>query len=252
MSETISADGVSASSLKLLDETVLVRPAPVEETRASGLVVPNTPSQNFLGDAFCGTVVAVGPGKLVEQGPSPGELAAFVEESIRTAYVTCRPNGQATLGLFSSRVAADVAAFMEKRKPGRRVPTPWSPGDHVYVRQGFGPEVLLREGRHHLVSRGNAHHGHGIVAAWDPGHVHCWHFDHHDKIDYAFCACGSNSYLGEGRTMDTRLPACSACPAGERLAEAVLGGKVCDMRIPEAAPANPYEMRPVDDGRHDV
>lgn len=247
MSETISADGVSASSLKLLDETVLVRPAPVEETRASGLVVPNTPSQNFLGDAFCGTVVAVGPGKLVEQGPSPGELAAFVEESIRTAYVTCRPNGQATLGLFSSRVAADVAAFMEKRKPGRRVPAPWSPGDHVYVRQGFGPEVLLREGRHHLVSRGNAHHGHGIVAAWDPGHVHCWHADKGTSDPGAArCRCG------ERKEIETRLPACSECPHGDRLAEAVLGGKVCDMRIPEAAPANPYEIRPVDDGRHDV
>jgi len=62
----------------------------------------------------------------------------------------------------------------------------------------------------------------------------------------ARCACG------ERRFVETRLPACATCPPGERLAEAVLGGAVTDIRPASGQGAGAYELKPEDDGRDDV
>jgi hypothetical protein len=245
--DKISLDGVPAASLKLLNEDVLVRPAALEEERASGLLVLNAPAQNFLGGAFYGEVVAVGPGRLVEQGPDPEEAEKALLEMAGPLV------GQTLTKTSLEALATCMKAYLENRAAGRRVPTPWKPGDRVMVRQGFGPEVLLREGRHHIVGRGNSDYGHGVVAAWDPEHVHCFHLvDTRGDDMIARCACGAEWGDHETTENKTRLPACSECPPGPRLAEAVLGGKTMEIDIPSGAGPGAYEMKPVDDGREDV
>lgn len=242
MNEFIPLEGVSVSSLRLLAEDVLVRPAPAEEVRASGLFIPNAPSQHLLGGTFYGVVVAVGPGRLVEKAPSANEVVQIIEDELE-------PRVGCTLSTNAIKaVERVVRSLLAARQEGKYVPTPWKPGDHVLCRQGFGPEVELREGRHHIVGRGNSEYGHGVIAAWDASHIHCWHY-RMNKLGYdeAVCACGAVN-----PTLETRLPACSSCPPGERLAEAVLGGVVADVPIPSDAGAGAYEMRPVDDGRNNV
>ena len=72
--EPINAADRDAASLRLRGEDVLVRVRPSEEVRASGLVVPATVTENFLGMLVYGTVVAVDPGRTVTKGPRAGEV----------------------------------------------------------------------------------------------------------------------------------------------------------------------------------
>jgi co-chaperonin GroES (HSP10) len=247
MSDTIPLDGVPAASLRLLNEDVLVRPAPMEEMRASGLFVPNTPSQNFLGGVFYGVVVAVGPGRLIEKTASADEVIAALEEALV-------PRMGCTLTATCVGAAEkSIRDLLARRQEGRRIPLPWKPGDHVACRQGFGPEVMLREGRHFIVGRGNSDYGHGVIASWEPGHTHCWHapkWENYDpgspdgKTEAECCQCP------ETKVIDSALPSCSKRTA--RVAEAILGGKVCEVEIPSDAGPGAYELRPEDDGRQDV
>lgn len=234
-------DGVSVASLTLMDENVLVRGAAAEERRRSGLIVPNSAREAFgRGSEFYGVIVALGPGRLVERGPDAETVA-----NIAQAAVVVHEKHETKVKL-SELVADAVRAFVVRHTKHERVPMPWSVGSHVMCRQGFGPEVNLREGRHHLVGRGNAEHGHGIIAAWDPAHVHCWHHARGDA-DFARCSCGASTVR-----LATRLPACSGCPDGERLAEASLAAKTYDYKVGRDAPTGHFEERPVDDGTHSV
>lgn len=241
--ELISLEGVSVEQLRLLNEDILVRPAAAEEERASGLVVPNAPSQNLLGGVFYGTAVKAGPGRVVREAP-PAEAVANIARIAVLVH-----HGHKGVASLADLVADAVRAFVEKHERPILVPPPAKAGDRVVCRQGFGPEVHLREGRHHVVGRGNAEHGHGVLATYSEEHVHCWHWEverHSDTISTKVqCACGEARSIG---TFQTRLPSCSTCPPGERLAEAVLGGEVVRVEIP-TIPSHELEERPVlDDG----
>lgn len=227
MSDTISLEGVSVESLRLTGEDCLVRPAPMEEKRASGLYVPNAAPEAFVGGVFYGEVVKVGPGRLVERAPSPERVADRVAQAVIEWS-----------GLPDS-VADSVLQFLRDNTTQVRVPMPWKPGDRVVCRQGHGPEVILREGTFHIIGRGNADYGHGIIAAWDAAHVHCWHRTGDGSAE---CACGERQ-----AALETRLPSCAACPPGERLAEAVLGGEVYSAKHGNNVGPGFYEMRPEED-----
>jgi len=264
VSETIKLEGISYKSLTLLNDSVLVRAMAREEVRASGLVLLHSQHpEHVSGDTFYGEVVAVGPGSLVREGPKPEVVAAFVRETAdkiidRDADNGCTPGD--TFYTIARRLESFVRDFLEQRRSFCRVPVPWQVGDQVLCRQGHGPEIDCREGRFHIVERAGAY-GHGIIAAWAKEHVHCWHQVggvRGSEPRLARCACGRETYI------DTRLPACTECPPGERLAEAVLGGKhVYDMKIPDAPTAHEFdpdrpsgfaagEMMPeADDGRDD-
>ena len=235
--DAIPLEGISVSQLRLKGEDVLVRPRPMEDRTASGLYVPNTPSQNFLGDVFVGEVVATGPGRCVEAGPTPEEVGDFIREAA------------SKLGAFAEhglrKLADQVEEFVRRKTAERFVPPPASVGEHVYCRQGFGPEVSLREGLHQIVGRGNAQFGHGVIASWDAEHRHCWHYHRDEAV--VRCSCGE-----ERERIETRLPACSSCPPGDRLAEAVLGGKVAEHPFGKGDGPGAYELRPEDDGRDGV
>lgn len=226
MTESISANGVSASQLRLMGEDVLVRAMPAEEVRASGLWVPNQASVSFgRGSEFYGTIVAMGPGRLVERGPSADLVASFarkfvdneITELSDVAGIRAQDAYKTTDRLYDG-----IVKFVNEHTKQVRVPLPWNVGDTVLCRQGFGPEIELREGRHHVIGRGNSDHGHGIIAAWDAAHVHCYH---RTGDGAAECACGSRT-----DELETRLPSCSSCPPGERLAEAVVARKVYDFK----------------------
>lgn len=250
MTEVINLEGVSAKSLTLLDEHVLVRAAAAEERRASGLWVPNAARESFgKGSEFYGVVVAVGPGRLVERGPSAEAVAQEVHDEIFDSH-KADPKDAKTL---AGHVANFVREFVTKHTKADRVPMSWKVGDHVMCRQGFGPEIDLREGRHHIVGRGNSDHGHGIIAAWDPKHVHCWHRDAAlgpaeagESMAPVVCACGAGSFV------PTRYPACSNCPAGEHVHEAVVAGEVYAYKIGDDAPPGDYELRPEGGEGHEV
>jgi len=244
MTDAVTAEDVSVASIRMLGEDVLVRPAPREEVRASGLFVPNTPSESWTGGVFYGVVVAVGPGRLVEKAP-PAEAVANI--------ALCAALVHKTDPELPQLVSDAVRAFVETHTKHERVPLPWKVGDHVACRRGFGPEVLLREGRHHVVGRGSVEHGHGIIMSWEPGHVHCWHLEIPDSLGpsealHVRCRCGIEAPPG----LQTRLPACSTCPPGERLVEAVPGGKISDVKIGPGDGPGIFEERPVDDGRDDL
>ncbi len=229
----IKLEGVSVDQIELLDDKVLVRVLPREQVRASGLLVLEGAPEHQVGAEFYGEVVKVGPGTLVQDGPTPEDVADAVEFAMRHAMTTIITDE--TMQTFVRQVVADVQNFCESKKALRRVPPPWKPGDQVLVKQGFGVEIDFREGRHHVVERAGQY-GHGILAAWDPEHKHCWH-SHRGAPGSAHCACGAI------RTdLETRLPACTNCPPGERLAEAVLGGKhVYDVKIPDAPKVQPSD-----------
>lgn len=236
MSETISLDGVSAASLKLLGEDVLIRASPAEEIRASGLIVPTKAAETMIDkDAVYGEVIAVGPGRVVTEAPSAEKIVAFVLE--RTGESPFSPE-------TTDSIVSDLRAYLASASVEHRVPMPWKPGQHVAFRKGFGPEVGLREGPMHVVGRGNADYGHGVLCAWDPAHVHCWHrlTPTFGEESSAACRCGAR------HPIETRLPACSECPSGDRLAEAIFGGEVYSAKIGRGDQPGAYEMKPEDDG----
>lgn len=238
MTEAIRLEGVSVKQLTLLDDKVLVRVVPREEVRASGLFVLHGSPEHQVGSEFYGEVVATGPGTLVREGPSPDEVAEFVRHMVRGLVTYNRSTLPEFAGTEPDECADQAREFMEQRRPMRRVPPDFKAGDRVLVKQGFGVELDLREGRHHVIERAGKF-GHGILAAWDADHVHCWHFHDSSGVDgvvIARCSCGAT------KEIETRLPACAGCPPGERLAEAVLGGKhVYDVKVPDAPAAEVFD-----------
>ena len=247
MTDTISMGGVSAASLTLMGEDTLVRGMPIEEERASGLIVPNAARESFgRGSEFYGVVVAVGPGRLVERGPSAEMLADFVEAKLRLHGVA---HGHVSISSQGVRgFCKGIADFVRKHTKHEHVPLAWKPGDRVLCRQGFGPEIDLREGRHHIVGRGNYEHGHGVIATWTPAHVHCWHgtakkWKPADPVMAECCSCDETR-----EHLETALPTCMH--PGPRLAEAVLAAKTYSYKVGSGIGASPYELRPeLDDGK---
>lgn len=57
-------------NLRPLDDRVVVQPSPAEETTAGGIVLPDSAKEKPLR----GTVVAIGPGKLLDSG-NRGEMS---------------------------------------------------------------------------------------------------------------------------------------------------------------------------------
>jgi co-chaperonin GroES (HSP10) len=247
VTDTISMGGVSAASLTLMGEDTLVRGMPIEEERASGLIVPNAARESFgRGSEFYGVVVAVGPGRLVERGPSAEEVAEFLRDALRSGA-----GGPRRVVLQENDIEAfarDAETFVRKNTKHEHVPLAWKPGDRVLCRQGFGPEIDLREGRHHIVGRGNYEHGHGVIATWTPAHVHCWHgtakkWKPADPVMAECCSCDETR-----EHLETALPTCMH--PGPRLAEAVLAAKTYSYKVGSGIGASPYELRPeLDDGK---
>ncbi len=64
-------------NLKPLDERVVVEPVEAEETTAGGIVLPDTAKEK----PQRGTVLAVGPGKLMDNGQR-GELSVAVGDEV--------------------------------------------------------------------------------------------------------------------------------------------------------------------------
>lgn len=227
----IKLEGVSVEQLELLDDKVLVRVLPREQTRASGLVVLEGSPEHQVGSEFYGEVVKVGPGSFVREGPTPEEAGDLVRKLLAERRERDLPVEREAL---LDCIRDEVVKLFERRRPMRRVPPPWKPGDQVLVKQGFGVEMDLREGRHHVIERAGKF-GHGILASWDKDHVHCWHQTRGDRIE---CACGALA----PETFESRLPACVSCPPGPRLAEAVLGGKhIYDVKIPSAPKVKEFD-----------
>jgi hypothetical protein len=267
----------SASQCRLLGEDVLVRAAPANQVLGSGLVLTNLP-KDFAGGVFYGTVVATGPGRLVERAPDPETLGRIAASAVETALEEVVRHDGELVGMQEPRRRA-IARIVEERVRGAaatrtpvRVPIGVQPGDAVACRTMFGPEVRLREGSHQVVGRGGAEHGHGVVLAWTPGHVHCWHKEGatcygHGHVGEApimpcsdsqgnhvgiMCGLWAACACGERKILETRLPACTECPPGERLAEALLAHPL--MKLHEARDAGPapdlqdYEDAPEGDG----
>lgn len=230
--DAIKLEGVSVEQLQLLDDKCLVRPMPREEVRASGLFLLHGSPEHQVGSEFYATVVKIGPGTLVKQGPTPEEVAEEVRRIVKDLVKDLAEfSGDDTAGW----AAAQVQTFMEQKRPMRRIPPDFKPGDQVLVKQGFGVEIDLREGRHHVIERAGKF-GHGILAAWDSTHAHCFHLSSPTQAE---CRCGEKR---DDPITLSRLPACSECPPGERLAEAVLGGKhVYDVKIPNAPRAPEFD-----------
>ncbi|MEZ6088453.1 MAG: co-chaperone GroES [Pirellulaceae bacterium] len=64
-------------NIRPLDDRVVVQPASAEETTAGGIVLPDSAQEK----PQRGTVVAVGPGKLLDSG-SRGELSVAVGDVV--------------------------------------------------------------------------------------------------------------------------------------------------------------------------
>lgn len=64
-------------NLRPLDDRVVVKPSEAEETTSGGIVLPDTAREK----PQRGTVVAVGPGKLLDSG-SRGELSVAVGDVV--------------------------------------------------------------------------------------------------------------------------------------------------------------------------
>ena len=64
-------------NLRPLDDRVVVQPSEAEETTAGGIVLPDSAKEK----PQRGTVVAVGPGRLLEGG-SRGELSVAVGDTV--------------------------------------------------------------------------------------------------------------------------------------------------------------------------
>jgi co-chaperonin GroES (HSP10) len=256
MTESINATDVSAESLTLMGDAVLVRTMPAEEIQASGLVVPNAAKKNMMQMQFYGEVVKTGPGSLVDPGPAKVWILAWRDES-------AEPMEQ--FRVFASEEAARVGEkekwafaptlyerpFHVEGRPVETVPAPAKPGDMVMCQRGTGPELNLADGAHMLVQRTHMF-GHGVLASWEPGHRHCWHeaplpIEHATLVNmledvqvplkYAsafqllvkeeLCRRTGNAAVscacGESREVDTSLPHCLECPPGPRVVEAKIG-----------------------------
>lgn len=68
---------MSKINLRPLDDRVVVQPVEAEETTAGGIVLPDSAKEK----PQRGTVVAVGPGKLLDSG-SRGELGIGVGDTV--------------------------------------------------------------------------------------------------------------------------------------------------------------------------
>ena len=64
-------------NLRPLDDRIVVKPMEAEEMTAGGIVLPDTAKEKPLR----GTVVAVGPGKLLDNG-NRGELAVAIGDEV--------------------------------------------------------------------------------------------------------------------------------------------------------------------------
>jgi chaperonin GroES len=64
-------------NLRPLDDRVVVQPSPAEETTAGGIVLPDTAKEK----PQRGTILAVGPGKLLDSG-SRGEMSVAIGDVV--------------------------------------------------------------------------------------------------------------------------------------------------------------------------
>lgn len=250
VTEALNAEDVSGVAMRLVGEDVLVKTIPAETERASGLHLQHSPTENLLGDVYYGEVVAVGPGRQVVRGPTLDECVAAVYaaplyEDERIEQAIAVDVAEALAPLFSRQVT---------------VPTQWKPGDRVVLRQGFAVELLLREGVHHIASRvalkakgGTWVDLHGVVCAWDPNHVHCWHLEDHGERqcrEHDILGCPNDDCWRDTspsaacchvdcptpRTWDMKAfePYPRCLHAGPRLAETVVGVPVQANKLPSA------------------
>jgi chaperonin GroES len=78
LSETEKQESMANKiSLRPLDDRVVVQPSEAEETTAGGIVLPDTAREK----PQRGTVVAVGPGRLLDSG-TRGELSVSVGDTV--------------------------------------------------------------------------------------------------------------------------------------------------------------------------
>ncbi len=95
-------------NLQPLDDRIVVRPSEAEETTASGLVIPDTAKEKPQE----GTVIAVGPGRISDQGE---RIALDVSEGDTVVYskyggTEIKLSGEEYL-ILSAR---DILAIVEK------------------------------------------------------------------------------------------------------------------------------------------
>jgi len=226
--DAVSLHGVSVASLKLDSEDVLVRPAASEEQLSSGLWIMNKARLTWSGDCFYGIVVATGPGRLVQRPPTAHAILDFLWELAASDRDE------------DDDAEAPLAAFLAKSSERVRVPCPWKVSDHVCVRKGFGPEIDLREGRHHVVGRGNSQYGHGILAHLDPKHTHCWHDFEQGRSPSREGRLAKCCECSLEEVIQVRLPTCNPKVAGPRLLETQLGHKVYETDLGRADPVPEY------------
>ena len=73
---------MAKNKIRPLDDRVVVQPADAEEVTAGGIVLPSTAKEK----PQRGTVVAVGPGKLLDSGDRGGVSVAVGDEVIYGKY----------------------------------------------------------------------------------------------------------------------------------------------------------------------
>ena len=73
---------MSKINIRPLDDRVVVEPAPAEETTAGGIVLPDSAKEK----PQRGTVVAVGPGRLLDSGDRGGLSVDIGDEVIYGKY----------------------------------------------------------------------------------------------------------------------------------------------------------------------
>jgi len=94
------------TKLRPLDDRVVVQPADAEETTAGGIVLPDSAREK----PQLGTVVAVGPGRLLDSG-NRGELSVAIGDQVyfgKYGGIDQELNGQDVKILRESDILAKV------------------------------------------------------------------------------------------------------------------------------------------------
>lgn len=179
---------------------------------------------------------------LTADGPSVATFRLFgtdvlvrpwpAESSRASGLVTlAKPEALNAMVAFGTVVAVPAPPhygllILRGDRAGQRVPLPFRVGHHVAYRSGFGPEVLLREGPHHVVGHGGVLYGHGILAWWEPTHTHCWHLS--PERDRAECCSADCPAPSADLAVAVPLPSCML--SGPRLHETILGARLAPTR----------------------